>query len=245
MNYQNPHAPSCPWYSVTESMGAPNLKWCEETLCSWISEPANTWSNVMYLIVAFFLTWYSFKNNHHRILKYFPAVIFIMGSFSFYYHQSNFYGSQVLDFVGMFFLVGWTSGFNLIRLKKLKAKNFLLYNFILISSLTAVVHVMYLLNIKFQILMVLGTLLIITTEFLSKKLIEIRYHWFGGALFLLGIALFFSIMDHNRIWCHPEEHGLFSQGHALWHWISGLSMFAIYKHFAQEALRPQEDPGNN
>ena len=39
---QNPHGVGCPWHSITETWGAPNVKWCEETLCQWISEPANT-----------------------------------------------------------------------------------------------------------------------------------------------------------------------------------------------------------
>jgi hypothetical protein len=50
--YPNPHPPSCPWHAGADLLGAPNIKWCEAALCGWISEPANTWSNVLYLVIG-------------------------------------------------------------------------------------------------------------------------------------------------------------------------------------------------
>lgn len=31
----------CPWSGWT----LPNLKWCEDNVCAWVTAPANTWSN--------------------------------------------------------------------------------------------------------------------------------------------------------------------------------------------------------
>ena len=120
MAYPNPHGPSCPWYDITEKTGAPNIKWCEETLCQWVSEPANTWSNLGYIIVGVFIIYLANKHKHNSNLKQFGPIVIFMGAMSLFYHQSNFYGSQILDFVGMFFFVGWAIGQNLIRLGKLK-----------------------------------------------------------------------------------------------------------------------------
>jgi hypothetical protein len=91
MNYPNPHAPSCPWYPVTEKVGAPNIKWCEETLCQWVSEPANTWSNLGYMIVAVIIMYLVNKNNQDSKLKQLGPIIFFMGAMSFFYNQNNFY----------------------------------------------------------------------------------------------------------------------------------------------------------
>ena len=44
--------PACPWTPMRELGGLPNVKWCEDTLCSWVSEPANTWSNLAFLVTA-------------------------------------------------------------------------------------------------------------------------------------------------------------------------------------------------
>jgi len=169
MAYQNPHAPSCPWYDITEKTGAPNIKWCEETLCQWVSEPANTWSNLGYLIVGIFVTYIAFTKRHNSQLKQFGPIIFFMGAMSFFYHQSNFYLSQILDFIGMFFFVGWAIGMNLIRVGKLKPKNLFNFNLALAIFFTISMHVMYLTEIKFQVIVLISAFIIIGYRNLGEK----------------------------------------------------------------------------
>lgn len=236
MNYQNPHGPSCPWYPITEKVGAPNIKWCEETLCQWVSEPANTWSNLGYMIIGVLITYLAFKKNQNIKLKQFGPIIFFMGAMSFFYHQSNFYISQVLDFVGMFFFVGWCKGMNLIRLNKMNEKSLITFNLIVAVILCLVMHLMYVSGIKFQILVLISGLFIVVTEVLAQKRLKVPMKWFFATLGLLTAALSFSVMDGERIWCVPTEHGWFSQGHAVWHWLGSLAMFTIYKHYSQEKL---------
>jgi hypothetical protein len=241
INYPNPHGPSCPWYDITESQGAPNIKWCEETLCQWVSEPANTWSNLSYLIFALVIIYLSYKNRHHKLLKQFGPIIFFMGAMSFFYHMSNFYGSQILDFVGMFFFVGWVIGFNLVRLGKIKGKHLSWFNLGLASVYTIAMHIMYLTGFKFQVIIILSAFLIITTELAAVKITKIKYTWFLAAIVTLGVAFGFSVSDNTRMWCDPSQHGWFSQGHAMWHWVAGLAMLFIYLHYSQEALKPKQE----
>lgn len=239
MNYQNPHAPGCPWYDITVKQGAPNIKWCEETLCHWVSEPANTWSNIGYLVAGIYILYLAIKNRHNFNLKIFGPIIFFMGAMSFFYHQSNFYGSQILDFIGMFLFVAWAIGMNLIRLGKMK--NEFLIPFILGYSLlsTAVLHWMYLTNIKFQMLVLISGIIILITELLSQRKHKTHMKWFWSTIFILIIAFGFSLSDGQRLWCTPENHGWFSQGHALWHWTAAIAMVTIYKHYAHEKLLPR------
>ena len=236
MKYTNPHGPGCPWHSITESQGAPNIKWCEETLCQWVSEPANTWSNLGYLMVGLAITYISFKNRHNFNLKQFGPIIFFMGAMSLFYHQSNFYGSQILDFIGMFFFVGWAMGMNLIRLKILKSKNLIPFNILVGTALTAVMHVMYLTNIKFQMIVLFAGFFILATEALAQKRHRTEIKWFAISIAVLILAFGFSLSDGQRIWCNPQNHGWFSQGHAVWHWTAAIGMFTIYKHYSQRLL---------
>ena len=60
--------PGCPWYEAQQSYGAPNVNWCEPTVCSVINEPANTWSNLPYLLVSLVLI----KKMKDQPLKNFP-----------------------------------------------------------------------------------------------------------------------------------------------------------------------------
>jgi hypothetical protein len=240
MNYPNPHGPSCPWYDITVSQGAPNIKWCEETLCQWVSEPANTWSNLGYLIVALVITYQAFKNKNNFDLKQFGPIVFFMGAMSFFYHQSNFYGSQILDFVGMFLFVGWVKGMNLIRMGKLKRKNLIPFNIIVSLIYCGVMHVMYMTGIKFQSLVLISAFIILGTEIAASRIHKVDHKWFIGAIGTLVVAFGFSIADGQRLWCVPTNHGWFSQGHAIWHWTASLAMYMIYKHFSQDKLKPHD-----
>lgn len=239
MAYPNPHGPMCPWYETTEQTGAPNIKWCEETLCQWISEPANTWSNIGYLIAALFVGYMAYKNKHNSNLKQFGPIIFFMGAMSLFYHMSNFYGSQILDFLGMFLFVGWAIGMNLIRLGKLKSNQLIWFNLGLASVYTVMMHAMYVSEIKFQVIVLISALIIVATEFKARKVAKVQYGWFIATLGFLVIAFGFSVSDGSRFWCHPTEHGWFSQGHAIWHWVAAIGMVTIYKHYSQATLKPQ------
>ena len=240
MAYPNPHGPSCPWYDITEKTGAPNIKWCEETLCQWVSEPANTWSNLGYIIVGVFIIYLANKHKHNSNLKQFGPIVIFMGAMSLFYHQSNFYGSQILDFVGMFFFVGWAIGQNLIRLGKLKFAQLKWFNLSLASVYLVAMHAMYISEIKFQVIVLISGFIILATELMARKIAPIKYGWFVTTIATLIVAFGFSISDGSRFWCNPTHHGWFSQGHAVWHWVAALGMFTIYKHYTQSALKPQE-----
>lgn len=240
MTYPNPHGPSCPWYDITEKVGAPNIKWCEETLCSWVSEPANTYSNIGYLIVGLILVYLGLKHKHNSNMRQYGPIIFFMGAMSFYYHQSNFYGSQILDFVGMFFFVGWAIAMNLVRLGKIKYKNMIWFNLGLGTFYTIAMHIMYVTGVKFQGIVLVSGFAIMATEIMARKKAVIHYRWFTSTIVILIVAFGFSIADGKRIWCDPTQHGWLSQGHAVWHWIASFAMLTLYLHYSQASLRPSE-----
>lgn len=239
MNYTNPHAPGCFWFDQAESYGSPNIKWCEETLCQVVSEPANTWSNLGYLLVAFIIVGIANHRKDPIELKQFGIIVFFMGAMSFFYHQSNFYVSQIMDFVGMFLFVGWAIGMNAIRLGWFQKKKLVLFNLILCGVLVGVMHLMYLAGVKFQSLVLIAGFTIIGTEFKARKLIQVNYKFITTAALILISAFGFSIADGQRLWCTPTNHGWFEQGHAIWHWISSVAMLFIYLHYSQPALKEQ------
>ena len=46
-----PFAPGCPWFESVQTYGVPNVKWCENTLCSIVNEPANAYSNFLFVMI--------------------------------------------------------------------------------------------------------------------------------------------------------------------------------------------------
>ncbi|GAB4424320.1 MAG: hypothetical protein OHK0011_04880 [Turneriella sp.] len=235
MLYTNPHGATCPWHDWAAKTGAPNIKWCEETLCAWISEPANTWSNLGYLIAGAAIFYLAKRKKHDFALKLFGPIVFFMGLMSLVYHMSNFYLTQVLDFVGMFFFVGWAIAMNLARMGKLRENQILIMIPGLAAVLTGILHLMYLVGIRFQVLVLIAAVVIIATEYAARpqSTPKATYRWFAATLALLSVAFSFSIVDGKRLWCDVSAHGWFSQGHAIWHWIASVAMFTFYLHYAQ------------
>lgn len=230
--YLNPHSVGCPWYNCAEKFGAPNIDWCEETLCQWISEPANTWSNAVYILSAFII-WRWAKKQKAPELKWFGPAMFIMGFFSWFYHLSLNFPSQNLDFLGMFIYLYWIVVLNFKRLDWGNPKIHIpLYiGFIIISM--AFVQIMYPLHIHFQILVPVAAVLILVTEFLLYKRAtqKIKYKAMLIGLSLIMIAEVFSILDQTRIFCDPTDHII--QGHAIWHILSAIGLTIATFHFDQ------------
>jgi hypothetical protein len=230
ISYQNPHALGCFWHLPTENMGAPNIKWCEETLCQIISEPANTWSNIGYLIFGLIIIFQGKRSHHSFSLKHLGFIIFFMGLMSGVYHLSNFYPSQLLDFIGMFFFVGQLLGLNLFRLGFITERKILFFNFIQSFLLLTIVHFMYMKGLKFQLLILISVIIILATEIKLYLKHPYPLKWLLLSIAFLSLAFIFSIVDHQRLWCNPQLHGWFSQGHALWHWLSSVAMLTLYQH---------------
>ncbi len=228
-HFSNPHSVGCPWHSFTEKVGAPNIKWCEETICSIVSEPINTWTNLSYLLVGV-IVFIMAKNTGSSDKKWFGPIVFIMGACSFFYHMSNNYISQLFDFIGMYFMLFWIFMINSRRAGWIsKSQKYILY-WSLCIVFTALVHFMYTRALPFQNLVVLAALMIFTSEVYCyrKGNRPETYKFLMLATIFIIIGEVFSLMDLYRVICLSDYPLL--QGHGIWHLFGGLSMFYAYKH---------------
>ncbi len=231
--YVNPHGHSCPWYPSAELFGAPNIKWCEETLCHWVSEPANTWSNILYLLVAFYIFYSANKTKQKELIWLGPAM-FIMGLFSLAFHLSNNYFTQVLDFIGMYLFVFWLLILNLRRLDIVKESNQVKVMTALSIGCTVLVHLMYINFLKFQVIIMFAVAAILYTEYLcykKEKGLGIKYKVYTIGIVFVALAQLASQLDQHRVLCDPQNHWL--QGHAVWHILAAIGLTLAYKFYEQ------------
>lgn len=231
--YPNPHPPNCPWHAGAELLGAPNIKWCEATLCGWVSEPANTWSNGLYLLVGF-VVYLQCRRAPHAELRWMGPAMLVMGLLSGAYHASNNYLSQVLDFVGMYLLVFWFLVINLRRNGWIAASSRMPVFWGLVLAGAGAVHLMYLRHWPFQWLIALAAVTIAVTEFTARRhssaeRVPVRH--VVTSLVLLAVAQAASLADLARLACDPDNH--FVQGHALWHLVSALALYFACQHYRQ------------
>ncbi|HYO59669.1 ceramidase domain-containing protein [Archangium sp.] len=208
------------------------MKWCETTLCAWVNEPANAWSNLAYLAVALWCAW-RWHATSSRAMGRFAWTTLLVGVFSFTYHATNNFGTQLLDFIGMYVLAFLLVALNLHRVGWLLSKQVGRAHVGLTAGSTLLVPVMRHVRFPYQVVVLGAVLVIVGTEVhLSRKAGRREsYRDFWLAVGLLAAGAVCSVADVTRVWCEPDNHWL--QGHAAWHGLSALALLFAARHHAR------------
>lgn len=208
----------------------PNVQWCEENLCALVTAPANTWSNLAYVIIGFAI-WRQARGFAGRGLAFYAPATLAVGVFSLVYHASYTFFFQFFDFVGMFVFLDLVIVADLGRLGWASAQRQRNLWLLLVVTSSASVPVLFFAGIPIQLLVAATVAAWLWLEF---ALLRAR----GGGSGLLwisitfaGVAGLFSAADVTGIYCDPSDH-LF-QGHAIWHVLTACSFYAIFRHHAQ------------
>lgn len=235
-NLPNPHPQGCFWYDYAEKFGVPDIKYCEETLCQFISEPANTWSNLSFILVGLaILVWYKPKPETSRFVELYGLNTVFVGVTSLLYHLSNNFLTQFIDFLGMYAFFGLLLLGNLELLGKIAKEKLLkiyLWSFLPYS---AVFFSFRFSGIPVQLSMLLIILAGLFTKILVVKRYKIDIKLLALALSVFVVAFSCQLADINRLWCDPKNHWL--QFHGLWHIFNGLGMGVLFFYFERIKIR--------
>lgn len=218
--------PGCPWYEAQQSYGAPNVNWCEPTVCSLINEPANTWSNLGYLLIGLVLV----KKMQKAPINAFPWAVLVMGLLSGIYHASNNYLTQFFDFVGMFLMMSFLFTFNFKRVFKNSMGSFFSLFWFIVFVNTMLFMVFDIIDSSVQKMMILNAVPAVLLDFFAgyRDGLLKKYGYFLLAILSLVVAQGFAVIDIQRIWCEPSN--AFLHGHVLWHLIGSLGMLFVGLH---------------
>lgn len=235
----NPIPEGCPWHGLSQ-YGLPNVNWCEDFVCAWINEPANTWSNLAYVLVALWIVAVEARKDGglpRGPLRWFAPVLATMGLCSGIYHASNVHLTQVLDFLGMYLFCFLLLGINGVRLGALSLARLPLWFVTCVAGTTLGTAIAVRAGFPIQSIVGLLTLALVITEVRIRRRAQaagqapppLRY--FFASLGLLTLAATCSALDVSRTLCDPQNHIL--QGHAAWHVLSALSLLCAFYHFRQ------------
>lgn len=217
----------CPWESLQTLYGPPNIKWCEERLCSYIQEPANTWSNLSYLLVAF-LIFIKFRKANQQVTRDLSTVIFIMGSLSFVYHATNNFLTQALDFLGMYLFTSYLLAFCIRQiLPDIRNQFYRIYFSFLLVNLCIFCLFLFV-GIPIQMTVLINAIVVIAISLIVRRNSiglgnTSRSFLYAIVFFLLAQTL--SILDITRTFCIPNH--AFLQGHAIWHIFSSIGIYFL------------------
>jgi Ceramidase len=221
----------CPWHKGQIEYGTPNVDWCEPTVCGWINEPANTWSNLLFLLVGIWL-WRKIKNESVRS---FGLMVFIMGTLSAIYHATNNLLTQYFDFVGMALMMSFLLAFVVRRILSRVQNSFDQFFWFFFSLNLLMLIFLGLLKLPVQMLLLLNSVPILLAElyciFVLKKTRKV--YFFAASFVVLFIAQVFAQIDLKRIYCDPNN--LILHGHVAWHCLCAVAMYFAALHIRENS----------
>jgi len=208
----------------------PNLQWCEENLCALVTAPANTWSNLAYVVVGLAM-WWQARASDDRGLRLYGPVCMMLGVCSFVYHASYTFFFQFFDFVGMFAFLDLVIVSDLVRLGRASARRRLnLWGLLVVTSSLAVLPLFFA-GIPIQFLVVATVAVWLGLEWALLRARGGRSRLLWCSIALAACAGLFSAADLGRLYCNPDDHLL--QGHAIWHILTACSFYTLFHHHAQ------------
>jgi len=213
----------CPWSGWTP----PNVDWCEQELCAVVVNPANTWSNLLYVGVGIWM-WREARRLGRRDLAAFGPAGILVGAFSLVYHASYTYFFQFFDFVGMFVFCFLPFSLNARRLGWVAPGREPVVHAGGTLAFSGAVPVLFELGIPIQGLVAVAIAAVVAQVLRLRAGARARdaYSAFWAALALLLAAAVCSALDVTRIACDPTHPWL--QGHAAWHLLSAASLYALF-----------------
>lgn len=233
---ENSIHPSCPWSHLEQSFGPANVKWCEERLCAFINEPANAWSNLLFILVGLFIIYKGFKAKPSPLGKFnfiFGLIVTFMGTASFVFHATNNYLTQIFDFIGMYFYIYFLFCLSLYHFKKISVRTAINLFWGCVTLSTALIPASRYIHFPYQAIVGFAAVTVALLQirgWVSDKNYPKKELIFCLGFFILGAV--FSYLDISRTVCHPENH--FIQGHALWHLCCGFGCWFSYLVFSKQ-----------
>jgi hypothetical protein len=204
---------------------------CESPIMGeFIRTPANTWSNLVFFLVGFWLVFkYRQSLQKYSFLKLIVFGVFAVGFCSFVYHMAYIKKFLLLDNFGMFSLSSFVISLDLKRLLDFRNAYFwFFYIFLTIFSILITLFSNFALGfIWFFILYVLAISLELFFKFKRRDISTYKY--FILMLLLQCLGGIFWLIDKQKIICNPHNHWF--QIHVIWHVTNAIIIFLLFKHF--------------
>ncbi len=221
----------CPW----DGLAPANLRFCEAQLCGWVTEPANTWSNVGFFVVGVMVI-LTAARERRRAAGLLGPIAIATGLGSVALHATSTFVGQALDQSSMFLESSLFVVLSAARWRPLAR---------------GVLHASYaaLAGASIAALLALRTVgvALFAAHVTIFALVELRLYFrdrgtdyrpliTAVALFVLSLAVW--KLDESRLVCDPQNHVLGL--HAIWHLLGAASFWFWFRHFAQFE-RPRDE----
>ena len=213
----------CPWSDFARA----TIQFCERELCGWITQPANTWSNIGYIIVGVYI--YRLAKRTEPALGLIGVSSIIVGIGSGLFHASGTFMFEFLDLLGMFLISGLLVVYNLQRLLNLTSLQ--IYTVYSVMTTLSLVGMLIWRPGGIPIFAAQITLAMTLELLLHLRRDTVTYKEFGKLVGTFTVSFGFWAADMSGAWCDPDNH--FINGHAIWHLLDAIAIYFIYTFYLQ------------
>lgn len=228
-NSASPLPPGCPWSEFQR----PTLSFCEENLCAWITAPANTWSNLGFVIWGIWIWQDAIKKSKPgSFLRWVGPILILIGLLSGFYHGSYTWIGQVGDLSSMYLMASLFVTLNLRRLNWINGIQAVPFYILLNAfAIALLIRFQKIGIIEFAVIALFG--LALEFGILRKKKPKPEYRNLMVACGIWAFAQTVWVLDITHVWCEPSRHWF--QWHAVWHLGTATSAAFVYLFYRQFA----------
>jgi uncharacterized membrane protein YfcA len=242
------------WSNWKQATCMPDGCFCEEPTGTLLQQPTNTYTNLAFCFVGcviFVMIAHTLdepNKDDAESVFWLYATVYAMGNVllglgSGLYHASLVFVFQVMDNVGMYFIICWAFAYNLVRIspKRFQQQVFFSVYLSLIAIFTAV-------NVYLPVVRRFAFFGMVIVYIISEYYVDMRkkeelgvedyqMNWKVWIIALLSIAIGFVFwnLDQNKVLCNPKS---VWQGHGLWHCLCATSSFCLFYFYWLEKKKP-------
>jgi hypothetical protein len=236
------------WDGLTLGVAGTFEEFCERNrMDAFLRERMNSWSNLAFVWFGLIVLFTGLRStsaeksknviDKYPILSVFTGISFLyLGIGSFLYHAALTRFTQLLDVAGTYAAVASVIclGFVTLIYPKVQASAEKTKNLVAFMLILTFIADVLLFRFKWQIsssivlpMMIVILIGIVTSITLFSKMQGNLAFAMSG---IISVATAFLVwyLDVKKIFCNPDS---LLQGHALWHVLTGLSLFLMYNYF--------------
>ncbi len=233
------------WQGWPGDVGTTATSFCETLRSGPIKQPANTWSNLGFLIVGLWIGAFAARRgveasaNPMRGTVLYPmlyaSVATLLGPGSMAMHASTTTWGARLDVFSMYLWISFTIAYGFVRLCDINVQSFAV-GFVLLA---ATLGVSLFLPISGSLVFGVGVVAYAGIELVLWRQRKHRTgdrRWLAGAATAFLIAFCIWVPSHTGgALCAPDS---LLQGHAIWHILDAVAVGCLYVFYRSEMVSP-------
>ncbi len=221
-------------------------EFCEASRPGLIKQPANTWSNISFIIAGIAIGWQlmngAYSSNNNSITRnpfyaiFYASLVVLLGPGSMAMHATTSDLGGFFDMLSMYLIASFTVAYAVQRFFRLGAMYFVgVFVVVLMSCIWAdgaPYHIIFWFFGDTAFAFYIGVTLIIeaANTYIRHRDHEVRWVVYAFGLVILAFVIW-NVTRTGTSLCHPDS---LIQGHAIWHILDAGATYCLYRYYASE-----------